>query len=49
MDRNLDVTGPSPSSADIERSFNALWDPFDDIQIESHSRTELLIIDEADD
>ena len=35
-------------SGDIERSFNALWDPFDDIQLESDSRTELLIIDEAD-
>src|SRR6478735_9089227 len=34
-------------SGDIERSFNALWDPFDDIQLESDSRTELLI-DEAD-
>jgi len=35
-------------SGDIERSFNALWDPFDDNQLESDSRTELLIIDEAD-
>jgi DNA transposition AAA+ family ATPase len=35
-------------SGDIERSFNALWDPFDDIQLDSDSRTELLIIDEAD-
>jgi DNA transposition AAA+ family ATPase len=37
-------------SGDIERSFNALWDPFDDIQLENDSRTELLIIeiDEAD-
>ena len=34
-------------SGDIERSFNALWDPFDDLQLESDSRTELLI-DEAD-
>ena len=35
-------------SGDIERSFNALWDPFDNIGLESDSRTELLIIDEAD-
>jgi DNA transposition AAA+ family ATPase len=34
-------------SGDIERSFNPLWDPFDDIRLESDSRTEL-IIDEAD-
>ena len=35
-------------SGDIERSFNALWDPFDDNQLESDSRTELLIIDITD-
>jgi hypothetical protein len=35
-------------SGDIERSFNALWDPFDDIHLESDSRTVLFIIDEAD-
>ncbi len=35
-------------SGDIERSFNILWDPFDDIQLDSDSRTELLIINEAD-
>lgn len=36
-------------SGDIERSFNAHWDPFDDIQLESDSRTELLIIEKQTD
>ena len=35
-------------SGDIERSFNADWVPFYDIQLDSDSRTELLISDEAD-
>ena len=35
-------------SGDIERSFNALWDPFHDRQLQSDSRTELLIVDITD-
>jgi hypothetical protein len=44
-----EVTTASPSSAATSNApFNALWDPFDDNQLESDSRTEPLIIDEAD-
>ncbi len=35
-------------SGDIERAFNADYDPFDDFRLEADSRTELVIIDEAD-
>ncbi len=34
--------------ADIERCFNPDWDPFDEPALENETRTELLIIDEAD-